>query len=78
MVCWLRTDGDIKGPPAERQKIVFQKPILLRRSARKHFRFVCPAVPTKTLKPGLRMPIWNNRWTRTRISSPVVNSRNWP
>ena len=28
-----------------------------------------PAVPTKTLKPGLRMPIWNNRWTRTRISS---------
>ena len=41
------TDGDIKGPPAERQKIVFQKPILLRRSARKHFRFVCPSCSDK-------------------------------
>ena len=34
-------------PPAELQKIVFQKPILLRRSARKHFRFVCPGCSDK-------------------------------
>ena len=37
--------GHIKAPSAERQKIVFQKPILLRRSAHKHFRFVCPDCP---------------------------------
>lgn len=42
-----KTDGQINGPPAERQKIVFQKPILLRRSARKHFHFVCPGCPDK-------------------------------
>ncbi len=36
------SSGHIKAPPAKHQKIVFQKPILLRRSARKHFRFVCP------------------------------------
>ena len=42
-----KTDGQINGPPAKRQKIVFQKPILLRRSARKHFHFVCPGCPDK-------------------------------
>ena len=42
-----KTDGQINGPPAERQKIVFQKPILLRRSARSHFHFVCPGCHDK-------------------------------
>ena len=51
-----RTDGDIKGPPAKRQKIVFQKPILLR-EARNISVLSVPAVPTKTLKPGLSMPV---------------------
>lgn len=34
--------GDILAPPLGRQKMVFQKPIIMRRSARDHLRFVCP------------------------------------
>lgn len=36
--------GDIQAPALERQKMVFQKPIILRRSAREHLRFVCPSL----------------------------------
>jgi len=36
--------GSIAAPPAKDQKMVFQKPILLRRTARSHFRFVCPGL----------------------------------
>lgn len=42
-----KTDGHIMGPSAKKQRIVFQKPILLRRSARKHFQFVCPTCGDK-------------------------------
>lgn len=37
-------EGDITAPPANRQKMVFQKPILLRRSASQHFDFLCPHI----------------------------------
>ena len=37
-------DGTITAPPAGRQKMVFQKPVLLRRTARRHFDFVCPGL----------------------------------
>ena len=36
--------GTITAPPAHSQKMVFQKPILLRRSASRHFDFLCPDV----------------------------------
>jgi len=34
--------GNIEAPPLDRQKMVFQKPIIMRRSARHHLQFVCP------------------------------------
>lgn len=34
--------GIIDGPPLERQKMVFQKPIITRRTTAGHFRFLCP------------------------------------
>lgn len=36
--------GVITAPPAHTQKMVFQKPILLRRSASRHFDFLCPNI----------------------------------
>ena len=36
--------GTITGPSRQKQKMVFQKPILLRRSARDYFEFLCPGL----------------------------------
>jgi tungstate transport system ATP-binding protein len=36
--------GHIDGPPRQQQRMVFQKPIILRRSARNHFKFLCPGL----------------------------------
>ena len=36
--------GTIIGPARQKQKMVFQKPILLRRSARDYFEFLCPGL----------------------------------
>jgi len=33
--------GSIDGPPLPQQKMVFQKPIITRRTTRQHFRFIC-------------------------------------
>lgn len=33
--------GRIEGPPLPQQKMVFQKPIITRRTTRQHFRFIC-------------------------------------
>ena len=41
--------GQISGPPRDRQKMVFQKPIIMRRTARRHFQFVCPGLPEDQL-----------------------------
>lgn len=34
--------GTIEGPPLARQKMVFQKPIITRRTTKDHLRFICP------------------------------------
>lgn len=41
--------GQISAPPRDRQKMVFQKPIIMRRTARRHFQFVCPGLPEDQL-----------------------------
>lgn len=40
--------GSVSGPAHQDQKMVFQKPILLRRSVREHFDFVCPRLDNTT------------------------------
>jgi len=42
--------GRIEGPPRASQKMVFQKPIILRRSARHHLEFICPDIDRKLLE----------------------------
>ena len=37
-------EGVIDSPPASRQRMVFQKPIMLRRTALQYFNFVCPGL----------------------------------
>ena len=44
-----QNSGQISGPPRDRQKMVFQKPIIMRRTARRHFQFVCPGLPEDQL-----------------------------
>ena len=36
--------GTVLAPPRQQQRMVFQKPIILRRSARDHFEFLCPGL----------------------------------
>ncbi|MDC0564243.1 ATP-binding cassette domain-containing protein [Alphaproteobacteria bacterium] len=40
----LPDEGVIDSPPASRQRMVFQKPIMLRRTALQYFNFVCPGL----------------------------------
>jgi tungstate transport system ATP-binding protein len=40
--------GKISGPVRHKQKMVFQKPVLLRRSARDYFKFLCPGLDDAT------------------------------
>ena len=40
----LPDEGVIDSPPASRQRMVFQKPIMLRRTALQYFYFVCPGL----------------------------------
>lgn len=40
----LPDKGVINSPPASRQRMVFQKPIMLRRTALQYFNFVCPGL----------------------------------
>ena len=42
--------GTIIGPARQKQKMVFQKPILLRRSARDYFEFLCPGLEDSTVQ----------------------------
>jgi len=39
--------GSIDGPPLPRQKMVFQKPIITRRTTRQHFQFICRDLDAK-------------------------------
>mgnify|MGYP001579953609 FL=1 len=43
-VLTLPDEGVIDSPPASRQRMVFQKPIMLRRTALQYFNFVCPGL----------------------------------
>ena len=42
--------GTITGPSRQKQKMVFQKPVLLRRSARDYFEFLCPGLDDNTVE----------------------------
>ena len=42
--------GAVTGPSRHKQKMVFQKPVLLRRSARDYFEFLCPGLDDNTVK----------------------------
>ena len=42
--------GRLDGPPQHQQKMVFQKPVMLRRSARDHFNFVCPGLEERDVQ----------------------------
>ena len=46
--------GTIEGPPLARQKMVFQKPIITRRTTRAHLRFICPNLDDRELTDWLR------------------------
>ena len=41
--------GTVTGPARQKQKMVFQKPVLLRRSARDYFEFLCPCLDDNTV-----------------------------
>ena len=45
--------GHIDAPPQKRQKMVFQKPIMLRRSAGQYLKFLCPELDTQQLSGWL-------------------------
>ena len=42
--------GTVIGPARQKQKMVFQKPVLLRRSARDYFEFLCPGLDDETVQ----------------------------
>ena len=42
--------GAVTGPSRQKQKMVFQKPVLLRRSARDYFEFLCPGLDDITVE----------------------------
>ena len=46
--------GTISGPPLAQQKMVFQKPIITRRTTGGHLRFLCPKLDNATLHDWLR------------------------
>ena len=46
--------GSVDAPPRDRQKMVFQKPIIMRRTAAGHLRFVCPGVAETELADWMK------------------------
>ena len=46
--------GAVDAPPRDRQKMVFQKPIIMRRTAAGHLRFVCPEQTETELADWMR------------------------
>ena len=48
--------GTVTGPARQKQKMVFQKPVLLRRSARDYFEFLCPGLDDNTVRTGFKRP----------------------
>ena len=58
--------GTVTGPARQKQKMVFQKPVLLRRSARDYFEFLCPALMTTQYRTGFKRPSWPRMTTPAR------------
>ena len=56
--------GTITGPSRQKQKMVFQKPVLLRRSARDYFEFLCPGLDDSTVQ----------NWFQKAQLSPRMNT----
>jgi tungstate transport system ATP-binding protein len=56
--------GTISGPSRQKQKMVFQKPILLRRSARDYFEFLCPGLDDSKMQ----------NWFQKAQLSPRMNT----
>jgi len=46
--------GSIDGPPLSQQKMVFQKPIITRRTTRQHFRFLCRDLGSREANDWIR------------------------
>ena len=58
----LPDEGVIDSPPASRQRMVFQKPIMLRRTALQYFNFVCP---------GLSIPDQHHWFDSAQLTSRI-------
>ena len=58
--------GTVDAPPRDRQKMVFQKPIIMRRTAAEHLRFVCPGVAEAELANWIK-----RAGIQDRISAPA-------
>jgi tungstate transport system ATP-binding protein len=58
--------GKIFGPVRDKQKMVFQKPVLLRRSARDYFKFLCPGLDDATTESW-----FEKAQLDTRLSTPA-------
>lgn len=55
--------GTISGPPLAHQKMVFQKPIITRRTTGGHLRFLCPKLDNAALHDWLRRAEMDRRAT---------------
>ena len=55
--------GTVNGPTRQKQKMVFQKPILLRRSAREYFEFLCPGLDDVTVQDWFKKAQLDPRMT---------------
>ena len=55
--------GKIFGPVRQKQKMVFQKPVLLRRSARDYFKFLCPNLNESATKSWFQKAQLSKRLT---------------
>ena len=53
--------GTVDGPPLAHQKMVFQKPIITRRTTSAHLRFLCPTIDDNQMKDWLRRAGMENR-----------------
>lgn len=53
--------GTISGPPLASQKMVFQKPIITRRTTAGHLRFLCPNLKDDALQDWLRLAEMDKR-----------------
>ena len=60
--------GTVTGPARQKQKMVFQKPVLLRRSARDYFEFLCPGLMTirRNCSKGPALPADDHTGTPTK------------